>query len=927
MNISTRRLLFWSLVLLSLCTTWNLSGQACGCLDCPAPIPTTFSNFQLRYQVDGALNDALASNNCIESVQLTFKHNRVQNLAIDLISPAGQVVTLVGMYVPFGGSLSGTLGAQWDVHFVPCAGVPAPDLGLSPFWDNLSPGWNVFFGDFSGRYFPPFGNCLENFNMGSVNGTWRINVTSHDFPPVTGEGIIENFSINFCDETGINCCFPDGGTLANADPINICETEAIPPLDLTTNFNAPFDSSSYFYTYLLSKDGIITAIDTNLTFINAGAGEYIIQGLAYAQVDSAAVSNLVGTSAEELSDTLLTSVPPFCGELSTNVQRITIFPEAEIVIQEELLCAGESINVAGQIFDATGIYDITLPATVGCDTLLRLQLEILMPDTTRLTESICAGERIQLGDQIFGSTGQYSLLLQNTNGCDSLVVLDLVVQDVQADIQNNAALNCLNPVLRLNGENSSTGSAIAYTWTSRDGNILEGSNTLMPLVNASGTYILLVEDIETGCMAQDSIFVPEDRAVPPLDLPASVMLNCNQNSYSVELGTFNNAINYVWFDVDGIAVSNDFEPNLFIGSYTVNATNMENGCTNTASIQIEQLAPPTIRIRSEDIAQECLELRQQLEAESDASSPLQYTWLDGNGTTIARTPMLEIQAAGRYYLEAFDAQTRCTTMDSILVEMNDTRLIEGANLRVQQLDCLDHPVGSIEVQNVQGGQSPFVYALNSDIFSSNPSFIALEPNTYTLRIQDAQGCEWDTSLVINKLSALEIDLGDIRRIGLGERVELEALSNRPLSSYAWSSAAKDSLSCPTCPTQTIMPLQNTTFSLQAIDENGCTASSEVQIVVLREVPIYIPNAFSPNGDGNNDTFEIYPRVSAVEAIEELRIFNRWGALVFEQSSTQEAWDGRYKGKLLPPDVYIVSANVRYIDGRTEVLKGEVTLMR
>jgi gliding motility-associated-like protein len=91
----------------------------------------------------------------------------------------------------------------------------------------------------------------------------------------------------------------------------------------------------------------------------------------------------------------------------------------------------------------------------------------------------------------------------------------------------------------------------------------------------------------------------------------------------------------------------------------------------------------------------------------------------------------------------------------------------------------------------------------------------------------------------------------------------------------------------------------------------------------------LPTAFSPNGDGNNDRF--YVRGGGIEK-SDLKIFNRWGQLVFESvdaPANEEAygWDGTYKGKDQEMEVYAYVLNVTYIDGTTAQRKGNVTLLR
>ena len=102
----------------------------------------------------------------------------------------------------------------------------------------------------------------------------------------------------------------------------------------------------------------------------------------------------------------------------------------------------------------------------------------------------------------------------------------------------------------------------------------------------------------------------------------------------------------------------------------------------------------------------------------------------------------------------------------------------------------------------------------------------------------------------------------------------------------------------------------------------------MKVFVIRptcdERDVYLPNAFSPNGDNNNDVFRI--RSNFIDQVE-MAIYDRWGEKIFETTDKNTWWDGTYKGNLLPPDVYAYYFKVRCIDGDTYFKKGNVTLIR
>ena len=129
----------------------------------------------------------------------------------------------------------------------------------------------------------------------------------------------------------------------------------------------------------------------------------------------------------------------------------------------------------------------------------------------------------------------------------------------------------------------------------------------------------------------------------------------------------------------------------------------------------------------------------------------------------------------------------------------------------------------------------------------------------------------------------------------------------------------------------IYPTESIVYTLTATTDNGCEASDQLAITVAKERPIFIPNVFTPNGDGDNDLFKVYSG-EGVEEIKKFKIFDRWGALVYEAQNLRNdieyfGWDGRLKGENMTQGVYVYFLEVLYIDGKSEIIRGDVTLMR
>ncbi len=199
--------------------------------------------------------------------------------------------------------------------------------------------------------------------------------------------------------------------------------------------------------------------------------------------------------------------------------------------------------------------------------------------------------------------------------------------------------------------------------------------------------------------------------------------------------------------------------------------------------------------------------------------------------------------------------------------------------------------------------------------------------TYTIEAQNACETIRDT-IVIFPPPEIWVQLPLDTVIGLGESIFLNPITSSGNSTYHWQ--PESLVSCFDCPTVEIDGLQNNTFTVTISDEFGCTATTQINVIISEKRGVFIPNAFSPNGDLQNDIFTIYGG-NEVEKIEQLQIFNRWGALIFEQKNIIPndetlGWNGFFKGKKMNTGVYVVLAIVTFKDGGTVSFTQDLILM-
>jgi len=199
---------------------------------------------------------------------------------------------------------------------------------------------------------------------------------------------------------------------------------------------------------------------------------------------------------------------------------------------------------------------------------------------------------------------------------------------------------------------------------------------------------------------------------------------------------------------------------------------------------------------------------------------------------------------------------------------------------------------------------------------------------YPLTVTDPNGCPYyDTTEIIrdHRLDHFEAWADDtLLFIGEGTTLHATHISG---AAYLWEPAA--TLSNPFSPDPTALPIDTLTeYRVEVVDGLGCRGSDTVCLhctpVDCSETSIFIPNAFSPNGDGKNDRL----CCEGEYIIEyQMDIFNRWGERVFESSSLSDCWDGTYQGKPCLPGVYTYTCHIRCEGNHETRFKGDITLIR
>lgn len=547
----------------------------------------------------------------------------------------------------------------------------------------------------------------------------------------------------------------------------------------------------------------------------------------------------------------------------------------------------------------------------------------------------------------FPAPGNYDITLTvSQNGCASVqatesvqVDPELIAPDIDCNTTNNsieffwdAVANANDyEVVVLSGSSGTLNSQTSYLV-----NGLQPNDAVTILLTVSGNTACPPVTAQETCIALECPTVTI--SLPPVDpiclgsTVGTMQLTATVTGGSGTTGTWSGP---------GITPSGSFDPAIAgVGNHTITFTYVENSsCSYDQSIQIEIVAPP-VADAGIDGELSCKEDQTTYELGGNGSSTganITYGWTAASGNFPGDANILHpvVAVADTYTLTVTNtAYQNC--FDTDVVEVVASQDIPQPVVTITPISCFGEDDGAISVASVTGGEPPYLYSINGGEYSSVNNFTPLAPGVYTISVIDASGCEASLTIDMTQPQELNVELvaiieGGGNIIRLGDTTELQALITLPpdsLDNISWSPSSL--VSCDTCLNTFVAPTSQTIFTV-TVESNGCTDSDDLTLYVKKERPIYVPNAFSPNGDGINDVFRIYAG-EQVASIKAFLVFDRWGETVhqyfkFDPNDPDGDWNGTYRGETLNPAVFTWFAVVEFIDGVEELYEGSVTLVK
>ncbi len=566
----------------------------------------------------------------------------------------------------------------------------------------------------------------------------------------------------------------------------------------------------------------------------------------------------------------------------------TYFISFNNVIQTQenvTVCEGDTIQIFGQpIFEETTLSQ-TFTSTNNCDSTHTVNVLLLNDTLTTETINLCQGDSITING--FTYTINSLILRPSTaeNGCDSTHIIDIVIINT---------FEASDSIIICEGDSVIIGNQNIYS----DTTFTESINGPNSCDTIRTYYISTIPSVET----QEEILLCEGDTVLVFGQPifeqntisqTFIGSNTCDSIHTVDVLLLNNLETNETINLcvgDSITIENTtyYQDAFFIQNFTAS-----NGCDSLHSITIDfeyaiYLLDTTLLCEDEFVI--------------------------FFGDTIAN--------AGFFEFTQNPLGEGCDTINQLWVEVYDnpeaTTFIDPA--------CLEENNGQIEISNPQAN---WMYSLDGINYQTESIFDMLPSGNYQLWVENEYGCMSSSIFEIPNSILPDFTLQPEITIPSGLALEMPVTySDTNNLQFNWSPGI--GLSCTNCAYPSLTGITSQTYTLEVTDIFGCSISQLIDVNIAIE-GIYIPNAFTPNNDGNNDRFTVFAGPST-PSIELLQIFDKWGEVLYEledfaPNDESLGWDGTLRGQPMMTGIYVYKCIVMTPDDGLQTFTGDITLYR
>lgn len=792
--------------------------------------------------IDPTINNTYASIQGLQDYMSQFNSNCQANLNLTL--PAGGAVSVTNSSIQYSIRAKGLIATYgWDEYYA--AGAEQRSrVGCGSNWTGVQYGYGESYYPQNIAYNISNSNIANGCYSGGTVLTYKWQAYQTFFPTYWGPYIT---TLSGCQTTYHEL-------LANTWKVTVTYSTA----DITATASPQNLSICSGQPAVIQLSGNPSNVSFSWTASNIGTSG--------AQNGNGSVINQVLLTSTNGTATY-TITPSANGCQGTP---ITVTVNVSAAVQSTVnaqMCPGSTYMFNGNTYTQPGTYQVTLVASNGCDSLVTLNLTTANAIVTHLNEAICQGSSYTIGNQSFSQPGSYSVSLQSSSGCDSIVNLELsILQNYQSSFD---AWICPGESFSFGGtQYSSTG---------------------------QHTHVFVAQNGCDSTVTLNLYLFPQANTNIPVEI-------CSGSSYTFHGTTYNSA-----------------------GSYPVILQN-QYGCDSIVTLQLTLAPVITSTTHHQMCDGESYEFNQTI-----YTSPGTYQSAFQTDQGCDSIAMLQLTVHPRYdifindgfcpfdsYVFHGNTYSEPGVYDIHLVSSKGCDSIVHLNLSIHPLPLVD--IGdeynlcygqNIQLQN-SGTQGSCLWSTGS----TDNRISVSSSGVYWLKVTSPAGCEDIDSCYVTVRPLPHTPDSLEHELCTGEMLVLNAAN--PGDTYAWNYSGSTS--------QEVTVSSPGSYSVRVTNAYGCSREFTFQVRKNCESAIYVPNAFSPNNDGINDYF----LVKGENIVRfEMRIYNRWGEEVFFSDDVQLRWNGSVKGGeyYAPDGLYQWIIKLKFANDGTDQQRSEWKQLR
>jgi gliding motility-associated-like protein len=531
---------------------------------------------------------------------------------------------------------------------------------------------------------------------------------------------------------------------------------------------------------------------------------------------------------------------------------------------------------------------------------------------------------------IYSNPGTYEVSLFVTDSVclitDTAQISITVLDSILLNLPDTINL-CSTSPFTLNANTQGTANQFIWSQQSNLSNPLNSPQQSAITINQTGWYFCQASN--GFCSKLDSVYVAFDI---PLNATFSISDTTGCAPFSLTLSNSSTLTSsFLWNFGNGNIDSLNFEPSLTYtqpGTYTITLSIADSICLGSDQMSMQVTVGPALAVTAPEAIFLCSSLDTLL-SPTITGTPSAVIWSSApdfsDTLNFNNNPQLDLidPQTGWYYVQA--ASAYCSATDSVqLILATDSLAVTGPTLVCAQTPFTLSLQGAVNAQAIQWSPNAAIVGA-STLPTANVSLTTSQQ--IFVEVVTSQNCVLQDSIFVSvsPLDPLSVVASADPTVILPNSTT--QLSGVPIGNYLYSWTPTSGLSSSNISNPQATLSETTLFTL-TVSDGLCTGSDTVLVKVYDNICgapfVFIPNAFSPNKDGNND--KLYVRGPFIESFV-FRVYDRWGELVWETTQLSEGWDGTYRGKLLDPDVYDYYLQATCVGGLENIIKGNVTLIR